>query len=163
VIATYRERRLSRKRDFTLFESHVLVHRRSPFGVESSVPIPLRTLEGQPSVIRVRNKNFNISLALAIIPLALFAMEVLGKDVQIPLPLQVCSGICIVWGVVKSLLTFRRIEYTRFHQLGYPSVVLLDVGRTGPDEARYDAFVQMLKEQVARASSVPKPQESPAR
>lgn len=148
IADTYREINSLSRRQFDLYNDHVVVRVKSP-NYDATSNIVLRDIRPQPDTFRLRFPQFKygILMIVAAIPAGLYAY--FGTTyLESPVAMVVAFSLAFV-GTVISLFTVRKVEYTRF--LSHAGVPILDIGRCGPDVARYDEFVRIVTDAIAAA------------
>jgi len=151
----YRETVLSRRRTFTLGPDGVRVEQSgwSVAEVDTTVPFDLMN----PRRIRMRVRTGPAWVGAVVLSLGIgFAIAAFegwgGADTPL---LWIQAGSLGAAGLVTTVWFLRRIEYLRFESdAGVP---VLDVARSGPDAAQFDAFLDRLTDRIrdARKSREP--------
>ena len=148
-IVTYREATLFGKRKYELLVDKIVIRGSAPGSYEFEQINDLSKIN--PAYIRIRIRPNVAWLSLAISLLSGLLSVILVKEFAIrSAAVPGVLGIFSVSALVVALATMRRIEYARFCSDGYGSV-LLNVARSGPDQDRFDGFVQALVAQVEAA------------
>ena len=143
TIATYSERRINGRRQFSLFPHEILVVGHRFFGASYEVRIPLKSTEPTVSRIFVRSTFFLIGLVLAA---SNTFICILLKSLLLPwsfLILFIATGIL---GLILAGITFKRVEFAQFRSQA--GVVVFDVARSGPERHKFDEFVETLIRQI---------------
>jgi len=140
-IASYCERRLELRRDFTLYTDKIMVRNKRLSGTGYWIPIHLDSLSPNTTTIWTRSKLLNTSSLFLLLGIPLFYV---GHEY----PKLVSSDTIFVAGFALSLIglvlliaTIQVVEFVRFHAKDRPEVVLLDVGRVGPQVAKFNDFI----------------------
>ena len=142
-IATYRETRLEGRRTLLLLPDRLNMSSSGIAG-ETNLSLDLSTLSPVVGRMRVRSRYFVIGLgvlALALVTVVIGALNIKDGSSFIAFP----SGIIIV-GFIIMAVSFRCTEYARFTSLS--GVAVLDIARSGPDSANFDAFVEAVVRQI---------------
>ena len=144
-IAQYREVRTNGRRRFDLFADRVVIESKS-LKADAVVTVSLADLKPEPNILRLRPKEFRLGLSmlLASVAIGLFALATVGPAGVIPgtkIPWMSCVGPLVFVSLVVFARTFRKVEFTQF--LARDGKPRMDVGRAGPNRARYREFVEL--------------------
>ena len=149
-LATYSERLLEVRRDFTLYDDRVVVQAwwlpRRRF--EHVVKLTALTGEIQELTIRYRMYRY-AGWVLAVGSLAFAACYYYAQGAALSIVGYVALAVTIC-GALFVALTYpqRRIRFARFRTKA--GAIGLDVGNAGNDRATFDQFVQQVRRQIRR-------------
>jgi hypothetical protein len=152
-IATYREVTFTSKRRIELFADRIRVSGSLGWSLDMDGTIPLRSIEPRKMTLRVRHPlcanslGWGIAgLVTAIVLVSKFNFDPIGEAAS----LAWCVAISCLIG---SLYTRKKIEYARFQSDA--GAVMLDIGRSGPDKAQFDLFVELVMKQIHASRQTP--------
>jgi hypothetical protein len=149
-LATYSERLLEVRRDFTLYDDRVVVQARWLLRQRFERVVKLDTLKGDFQEITIRYRMYRYAgWLMAIGALAYAACYYNAQDTALRAVGYVALSVTIC-GAVFMALTYpdRRIRFARFHtQAGR---IGLDVSIAGNDTAAFEKFVQQVRRQIYR-------------
>ncbi len=145
-IATYSDRIVSAKRQFTLTPDAVLVSGSTISGTRFELHVPLDSLQSSRSRIFYRQSAFWAGVGLA--GGAGFVLIILANLPGIEWWSVPVLGIIAlgVLGLAFALITGRRLEVARF--ITTSGVVGLDVIRAGRERDRFESFVDAVTHQI---------------
>jgi hypothetical protein len=149
-LAQYREERFGGPRHYTLYPGYLMVSGRETFRSEFEVKVPLRNLQPEHSLARVRNHLFWVALLLAVVG-ALGVLERLSS----PAGLTYDDFWSVLWvalvaaGTVIAMATWRKVAYAIFvDDRGRGVIGFLD-----RDEGQFRMFLRMLSEQIVASKT----------
>ncbi len=149
-LATYSERLLEVRRDFTLYKDRVVVQARwfPNRRFEHVVKLDTLTREFQEITIRYRLHRY-AGWVLAIGALAYAACYYYARGIALQAVGYVALSVAIC-GAILTVLTYpnRRIRFARFRMR--TGRVGLDIGSAGSDIAAFEKFVQQVGRQIPR-------------
>lgn len=154
-IAQYRERTLARSREFTLYPDKVIIRGARRFGDAYVLAVAPANLDPHPSVFWRRSQALKPGFTLFITSIGFIIVFLIGHLARELAPAVWISIVAGAVGLISMLVGLRRTEYARFHALGRPEVIALDVGRVGPDAARFDEFVAAICSSAVESRSQP--------
>jgi hypothetical protein len=148
-IATYRERLVQVRREFSLHADRVVVRARWLSGRTYRNTIPLDRLDPTPTQARIRQRAFRRALPIALLAAAaavVFSRP--GYQAVQPWLNYGLYGLFILFGAVTAI-AWPRVLFIRFNsrQNGQPG---LDIARAGPDSRHFEAFVEQVRNQIRR-------------
>jgi hypothetical protein len=143
-IATYREHIPGiLRRTFTLYPEQVIVNSTFSLGNKSEVPVTLADLRPQYAKSWLRTRHFR----LAIFALVMCSPVIIVPFFSSPTPkLQILFFSVYAIAIFYLLASLRRIEFASFRN--HSGVILLDIGRVGPDSNQYEEFVSLLVQRI---------------
>jgi hypothetical protein len=149
-LATYSERLLEVRRDFTLYKDRVVVraHWFPNRRFENVVKLDTLAREFQEITIRYRMHRYaGWVLAIGALAYAACYYYAQGKTLQVVGYVALGVAIC---GAVLTALTYpnRRIRFARFRMR--TGRIGLDIGCAGSDIAAFEKFVQQVGRQIPR-------------
>jgi hypothetical protein len=147
-LATYSERLLEVRRDFTLYDDRVVVQARWFPNRRFEHVVKLDTLKREFQEITIRYRMYRyVGWILAVGALAYAACFYYGQDTALRTVGYVALGVAIC-GAVFMALTYphRRIRFARFPTQG--GRIGLDIGSAGNDIAAFEKFVQQVRRQI---------------
>jgi len=145
-IATYSDRIVSAKRQFTLTPDAVLVSGSTISGTRFEVRVPLDLLRPERSLIFYRQSAFwaGVGLAAGAGFVLIIISNLPGIDwVSVPILSIIALG---VLGLLFAFITRRKLEVARF--LTTRGTVGLDVIRAGRERERFQSFVDAVSHQI---------------
>ncbi len=149
-LATYSERLLEVRRDFTLYKDRVVVQARwfPNRRFEHVVKLDTLTREVQEITIRYRMHRY-AGWVLAIGALAYAACYYYAQGIALQAVGYVALSVAIC-GAILTALTYphRRIRFARFR--ARTGRMGLDIGSAGSDIAAFEKFVQQVGRQIPR-------------
>lgn len=149
-IATYSERLLEVRRDFTLYEDRVVVQASwLPKRMFEHV-VQLNSLQGNFQEITVRYRMHRYAgWILAVGALAFAALYYIAQNGTLGVVAYVALGVAIFGALLMALThSNRRIRFARFQTRG--GRIGLDIGSAGNDPDAFDQFVQQVRRQIQR-------------
>ena len=149
-IATYSERLLEVRRDFTLYEDRVVVQARWFLNRRFEHIVKLATLKGEFQEITIRYRMYRYAgWLMAIGALAYAVCYYNAQDMVLQAVGYVALGVTIC-GAVFMALTYpnRQIRFARFRTQA--DRIGLDIGSAGNDIATFVKFVQQVRRQIYR-------------
>jgi len=149
-LASYSERLLEVRRDFSLYEDRVVVEARWYLKRKFEHVVKLDTLKGEVEEITVRYRmNRYAGWVLAIGALVYAACFYSAQDMALQTVGYVALGVTI-GGAVLVALTYpnRRIRFARFPTRA--GRIGLDIGSAGNDSDTFDRFVKQVRRQIRR-------------
>lgn len=151
ALATYTERLLEVRRDFTLYEDRVVVHARWYLHRRFENVVRLATLSGEVREIAVRYRMYRYAgWLLAIGALAYAAcFYYVAEHPALRSASYVALGVAIC-GALSVAMTFphRRLRFARFPTRAGP--IGLDIGSAGSDPTAFQQFVEQVRRQIRR-------------
>jgi hypothetical protein len=147
-LATYSERLLEVRRDFTLYNDRVVVQARWFLNRRFEHVVKLATLKGEFQEITIRYRMYRYAgwiMAIGALAYAACYCNAQGMTLGTVGYVSFCVTIC---GAVFLALTYpdRRIRFARFPtQAGR---IGLDIGSAGNDIAAFEKFVQQVRRQI---------------
>jgi hypothetical protein len=152
----YREALWWGRRTFELLEDRVVLNVRSS-GQTSDLTFLLSSLRADPNVHHIRQRPFGVGCLLVMIPLLLHGYS-LGENGHL-FPGGIGAGVegLGVLGLILCAFYFRKIEFAGF--VNATEILVLDIGDSGPDRARFQAFVA---ETIQRIHDSQRPAENPS-
>ena len=145
-IATYSDRIVSAKRQFTLMPDAVLVSGSTISGTRFELRVPLDSLQPERSRIFYRQSAFwaGVGLAGGAGFVLIIITNLPGIEwVSVPILSIIALG---VLGLLFAFITGRRLEVARF--LTTSGTVGLDVIRAGRERDRFQSFVDAVTHQI---------------
>jgi len=150
-LATYSERLLEVRRDFTLYNDRVVVQARwfPNRRFEHVVKLDTLTREVQEITIRYRMHRY-AGWGLAVGALAYAACYYYARDMAVLQAVGYVALSVAICGAVLTALTYpnRRIRFARFRMR--TGRVGLDIGSAGNNIAGFEKFVQQVGRQIPR-------------
>jgi hypothetical protein len=149
-LATYSERLLEVRRDFTLYDDRVVVQARWFPNRKFEHVVKLASLKGAIQEITIRYRMYRYAgWVLAIGALAYAVCYYNAQGVALGAVGYVALSVTIC-GAVFMALTYphRRIRFARFHTRA--GRIGLDIGSAGNDLATFEKFVQQVRRQIHR-------------
>ena len=149
-LATYSERLLEVRRDFTLYDDRVVVQARWLLNRRFEHVVTLATLKGEFQEITIRYRMYRYAGWLMAIGALAFAVCYYNAPNMVLRAVGYVALSVTICGAVFMALTYphRRIRFARFHtQAGR---VGLDIGSAGNDIAAFEKFVQQVRRQIHR-------------
>lgn len=151
-LATYRERLLEVRRDFTLHKDRVVVEARwFPYRKYEHM-VELSTLTGEVQKITVRYRLYRYSgWLLAVGALAYAAYYYYGVQDPAWRAAGYVALIAAAVGAVSLVLAYpnRFIRFARFRTKA--GRIGLDIGSAGNDNASFEEFVEQVRRQIRRS------------
>jgi hypothetical protein len=150
-IATYTERLLEVRRDFTLYQDRVVVRARWLLKGRFESTVPLDTLSGETREVLVRYRMFRYAGWVMALGAIFFAMAYYSAEGG---PIGILGYIALglaVLGAAFTAATYpnRRIRFTRFDARSGRGG--LDVGLAGNSAEAFHDFVEHVARQIARS------------
>lgn len=150
-IATYRDANSRGQRRFELHPDCVVIRCLVPvlrrLVLKSESVVALNILRPDPIKVWLHDPLFRSAPLMLILSLPMIFFAVF---VQLPNWLQAMTAVVGTLSLAGSLATFAKfgakIEYVQFQSQA--GLVLLDVGRSGPDKVQFDDFVERLVFQI---------------
>ncbi|MCY2994532.1 MAG: hypothetical protein NTY19_42705 [Planctomycetota bacterium] len=151
-IATYTERLPQVQRVFRLYQDHVEIQAKWTIGKEYQASVKLADLKPQVQRFFVRNRWFKRSILIGSLAVAAAVVFTQGDYPEwLQRNVQFCWAIAAGCGGM-ACVTFRRQQFARFARRdGQPG---LDVCSAGPDRARFDEFVEQLRNRIPRSQTL---------
>lgn len=149
-LATYSERLLEVRRDFTLYDDQVVVQARWFPGRRFEHVVKLAALKSEVQEITIRYRMHRYAgWLLAIGALAYAVCHYNAQYMAVQAAGYAALGVTICGAALMALTySHRRIRFARFHtQAGR---VGLDIGSAGNDMAAFEKFVQQVRRQIRR-------------
>jgi hypothetical protein len=151
-IATYIERRMDGRREFSLSSDEILVVGKRLLGANYEVRIPLKSIEPTISRLFIRSTFFLAGACSALgstfICITMWSIEPSWLSFW-PNWIFVATGIA---GFVLAALTFKRVEFASFQSQA--AVRVLDIARSGPERHKFDEFVNSVVRQIKAAQGM---------
>ncbi|HEV2331363.1 MAG TPA: hypothetical protein VGY56_21485 [Verrucomicrobiae bacterium] len=152
AIATYSERRIDGRRQFSIYPHEIVIVGRARFGAHFEVRLPLKTIDSTVSRLFIRSTLFLAGMCMAVG--CAFICIILAS-----LSPAVSWSYWLVWviiafgivGFVLAGLSFKKIEFAQFRSQA--GVRVLDIARSGPEHHKFDEFVQTLIQQIQAAKT----------
>ncbi|MCC7424974.1 MAG: hypothetical protein IT428_32280 [Planctomycetaceae bacterium] len=143
----YRETSERTRRRFELFADRIVVHFKSIHS-DGETTIRLDELNPESDRIRVRPlKPIRISFFILFIGVLGLIASYVRPELNRHYNLGVQS-LVLVFAPLFLLIKFgAKVEYVRFKTKA--GVVVLDVGRSGPDKRQFDSFVTELRDRIS--------------
>ena len=145
-IATYNEHLPQVRREFTLHADRIVVDARWLFGRRHVRTIPFAELTPRTTRLTIRNRLVKRSIligSLAVAAAVVFARP--GYAEWMRTLSQVSWGVAGICGALAAF-AFRKTPFVCFLRAdGRPG---LDIGRAGPDVARFDDFVEQVRRAI---------------
>jgi hypothetical protein len=148
-LATYSERLLEVRRDFTLYDDRVVVQARWYFNRRFEHVVKLAALKAEFQEITIRYHMYRYAGWLLAIGALAYAVCSYAQNTTLQAAGYVALSITIL-GAVSLVLTYphRRIRFARFPtQAGR---IGLDIGSAGNDSNTFEKFVQQVRRQIPR-------------
>lgn len=151
LIATYTERLLEVRREFSLYEDRVVVRARWYLTRSYEHVVPLVQLKGDMQQLTIRYRIYRYAGWVLALGALLFAMVYYNSQGG---PLGILGwaalGVLVV-GALGTALTYRnrRIRFVRF--LTRSGRAGLDIGCAGNRVGEFEAFVADVRRQIAKA------------
>lgn len=148
-LATYTERLPQVKRTLSLFKDRVEISAAWTVGKNYQMVVQLADLTPQVKRFFVRNRWFKRSILIG--SLAVAAAVVFSRG---DYPDWIRRNALLGWGIagacaVMAFLTFPKRQFARFStKSGRPG---LDICRSGPDQARFDDFLEQIQKRIRNA------------
>ena len=147
-IATYTERLLQVRRTFTLYDDKVVVDAHWLLRGHFRSTIPLASLTRDVKEHYIRNKLFKTGGLIAAVGVILVAWTVYPRLTWPPPIVTIIGAIIAIVGLVLSALTYPKVLFVHFEtREGKPA---LDIGRVGPDKARFNEFIMRIRKQIRK-------------
>jgi len=150
LIATYTERLLEVRRDFSLYEDRVVVQARWYLIRKYEHVVQLATLKGEFQQLTIRYRIYRYAGWVMAIGALVFAMCYYNsKGAALGIAGWLALGV-MVFGAVFTALTYRnrRIRFARFNsRSGRPG---LDIGCAGNSAAVFEEFVTHIRRQILK-------------
>ncbi len=156
-IEVYREQSLFRTCRFTLFSDRLEMVGRCNFSIDFEHLFRLADLSPDISKVRLRHPWWIAGVIMQAVPYSMFFLVQAGKRSEHGFAWSVVAllwTIGIVFEAVSLWLViagFPKKEYFFFRRLN--GVGAFDVGRVGPDRARFDEFIASVQRQVELAKA----------
>ena len=150
-LATYSERLLEVRRDFTLYDDRVVVQARWFPNRRFEHVVKLATLKGQFQEVTIRYRMYRYaSWLMAIGALASAACYYYDfQNITLRAVGYVALSVAICGAVFMALAyPHRRIRFARF--AAQAGRIGLDIGSAGNDFATFEKFVQQVRRQIHR-------------
>jgi hypothetical protein len=117
--------------------------------------VHLDSLSPNTTTLWTRSKLLNTSafFLLAGVPLLYIGHEypkIIASD-----PLFVAGGTLSLLGLALLIATGQVVEFVRFHAKDRPEVVLLDVGRAGPQTTKFNDFIAAARAAIKARQTTP--------
>jgi hypothetical protein len=152
-IATYREVTFTSKRRIELFADRVRVSGSLGWSLDMDGTIPLRSIDPRKMTLWVRHPLCANSLGWGIAGLATAIVLITKFDFN-PIGEAASLAWCVaITCLIGSMYTRKKIEYARFQSDA--GAVMLDIGRSGPDKAQFDSFVELVMRQIHASREAP--------
>jgi hypothetical protein len=151
LIATYTERLLEVRRDFSLYEDRVVVQARWYLTRRFEHVVKLAALKGEFQQLTIRYRvNRYAGWVMAVGALVFAMCYYNSKGAALGIVGWIALGVMIV-GAVLTALTYRnrRIRFVRFHSRSGRAG--LDIGCAGNNVAVFEEFVAHVRRQIAKA------------
>lgn len=152
-VATYHERRFEGKRRFQLFEDTIVVDGKDYFSNEFETTISLHAIDPNHGWLKTRTAGFWVTAPLtALISIPLYCLAcALFDDSKYMLMSFIAAGLLAIYLTLGVII--RKIEFSSFQN--EQGVIVLTIGRVGPDKKQYDEFVKLLTHQIKTVRGVP--------
>lgn len=158
-IATYREKRFDGERTFELYADRVAVRGKVTLASDFDASVPLITLTGNITRLRLRNRGFFSGMWMAVLPaiLASIINKLYQGDTLEVTGFLILLSVC---GLLLMAVTAKKVEFASFQSTS--GGVGLDVARAGQDVENFDAFVNAVAQQIAAAKNPPAAEKPPS-
>lgn len=141
---TYREVLAAGERTFHLDGDLLTIRGRTPLRSSFETTVRLAEADPHPTLLWIRPRLFfllvGLALLFAIASLVATASGVATERNMADLIMWCAAGLMLV----LSSRCFRKVRFTQFRNRS--GVVLFDVAQSGPDRARYDAFIAAIRQ-----------------
>lgn len=146
---TYMETRFRGKRTFALYSDRIDVTGKVFLQSDFDVSIPLSELSPNFAKVKVRDGIFFHGLALFVGFLILYGILSSVFHARADNFIVCLIAFLPFTGLILMAATFRKVEFCRFKT--HAGLYVLDVARSGREQARYDEFIEKLTEAIRLA------------
>lgn len=152
-LSTYHEGRLEGNRHFELFDDSIVVRGENYITNEFETRVSLLTLNPHFGWIKTRSAGFWLTVVVATGTMLLLSMPVmfLLRDTDYLLLGAVLAAVATLLLTLGVFVP--KIEFANFQN--NQGIRILNIGRAGPDKARYEEFVKLVAEQIVRVRQGP--------
>ncbi len=151
LIATYREQRFDGKRVFELFADRIAIRGSRQFKSEFQISVSLRFIDPVPNRLWVRHSAFWGGVWMLLIAATVDTVLISSFHVAPESDGAGLVGCMGMAGLVLALATIRKVEFISFKNVA--GMTVLDFARSGPDAAKLDEFIELVKKQIVRSES----------
>ena len=145
---SYKEARLEVSRTFKMEPDGVAVEGSFLMGAQFKSKVRFEQMDAEYNTLGIRSRLFFHSLIIAAALVVVAVVVGYFRGVRLDDFWFLLAATLPISSIVPAVMTYKRTEYALFKNKD--GIVILDIGKTGPDKQYFEKFVNHIQENILR-------------